>query len=135
MREEYLKPYLAGAITGCTDEEAMEWRRDMLAVFPRALDPLRRDYRGKVAENLSEIVELDKRDIRASDCLLVRWTNDKPSTGTSMEIIYAWTLGYPVILWIDRHEQVLPWIRYHSTIVVHDRESAIAAVKRVGKRP
>jgi nucleoside 2-deoxyribosyltransferase len=131
-----LRPYLCGPIAGCSDSEAKDWRSAFLKEFPKALDPMRRDYRapGRALHCMREIVELDKRDIRACDCLLVRWNADKPSIGTTMEIIYAWTLGIPVVLWINGNVDMSPWLVYHSTILVHTFVDAIDAVERCGKK-
>lgn len=128
-------PYLCGPITNCNDAEAAGWRNRFSEVFPSALDPMRRDYRraNALRDHLREIVELDKRDIRASDVLLVGWNGDKPSVGTSMEIMYAWTLGIPVVTWMQPGAQRLVWLEYHSTIIVESFEDAVAAVRRVGR--
>src|SRR5262249_50278719 len=90
------KVYLCGPINGCTDAEAKDWRNAVKRHFPDALDPMRRDYRGKEAESYREIVELDKRDVEAADVILVNY--DKPSVGTSMEILWAWLKETPIIL-------------------------------------
>ena len=89
--------YLCGPINGCTDEEANDWRTAVKASWSGdCLDPKRRDYRGKEAEAFREIVELDKIDVASSDVILVNY--DKPSVGTSMEVLYAWQIGKPVIV-------------------------------------
>lgn len=129
--DHQIRPYLCGPITNCNDQEASGWRDRVLEVFPHAFDPMRRDFRGKDAmAHMREIVELDKFDIRRSDVLLVGWNGDKPSVGTSMEIMYAWTLGIPVITWMQPGAQRLVWLEYHSTMIVHSFEDAVAAVRR-----
>lgn len=111
-----MKPYLCGPINGCTDSEAKDWREAVKAIFPESIDPMKRDYRGRETEDYREIVDLDKRDIRNADVVLVNY--DKPSVGTSMEIMYAWERGIPIIVWIRTDERVSPWLRYHSTAFV-----------------
>lgn len=118
------KPYLCGPINGCTDAECKDWRAKVKDHFPGAIDPMKRDYRGKEAESYREIVELDKRDVRAADAILVNYS--KPSVGTSMEVFYAWTLGTPVIVWCAADAVISPWLRYHSTCIVHSLDEAIA---------
>lgn len=123
-----MRVYLCGPINGCTDAEANDWRAAAKRHFPLAIDPMVRDYRGKEAEHYREIVDLDKRDVRAADVILVNY--DRPSVGTSMEVFYAWTLGKPVVLWCPPYAVISPWLRYHSTVIVHSLSEAVAAVQR-----
>lgn len=119
--------YLGGPINGCSDSEVNDWRswvKDQLpglasrigcgALIP--VDPMKRDYRGKEAEDYREIVDLDKRDIRGCDAVVVMYT--KPSVGTAMEIFFAWQLGIPVVLIDESSKPLSPWLRYHSTAIV-----------------
>jgi nucleoside 2-deoxyribosyltransferase len=76
---------------------------------------MRRDYRGREAECLREIVELDKIDVAGTDVILA--SVPKPSVGTSMEILYAWQLGKRVVLVFpdaSAAEKCSPWLRYHA---------------------
>jgi nucleoside 2-deoxyribosyltransferase len=118
-----VKVYLCGPINGCTDSECKDWREEAKQFFSW-IDPMKRDYRGQEAVAYREIVDLDKRDIRKADALLVNYT--KPSVGTAMEIYYAWTLGIPVVLWCAPDAVISPWLRYHSTSIVHSFDSARA---------
>jgi hypothetical protein len=93
------KIYLCGPINGCTDEECKDWREAVKAKWPDAIDPMRRDYRGKEDESVKQIVELDKIDIMNCDVVLVNY--DKPSVGTSMEILYAFERGKFVVIVAD----------------------------------
>lgn len=115
--------YLCGPINGCTDEEARDWRETIKASLPDTLDPMRRDYRDKESENYREIVELDKRDIEACGVVLVNY--DKPSVGTSMEVLWAWLKETPVIVVCRKETVISPWLRYHSTKIVHSFDEAI----------
>jgi nucleoside 2-deoxyribosyltransferase len=120
--------YLCGPINGCTDAEANDWRSSVKARFSGCIDPMVRDYRGKEAHAYREIVELDKRDVRMADIVLVNY--DKPSVGTSMEVFYAWTLGKPIIVWSRPDTVISPWLRYHSTCLVHSMDEVISAIAR-----
>lgn len=120
--------YLCGPINGCTDAEANDWRSAIKMIFANTIDPMVRDYRGKEATAYREIVDLDKRDVRQADVILVNY--DKPSVGTSMEVFYAWTLGKPIIVWCRFDAVISPWLRYHSTCLVHSMVEVIEAVGR-----
>jgi len=123
-----MKLYLCGPINDCTDDEAIAWREFFkshhdLASWSTFIDPMARDYRGRECQDYREIVDMDKRDIRSCDVLLVMYV--KPSVGTAMETFMAWSLGIPVIV-IDRSKKPLsPWMRYHSTCVVSDENEAV----------
>lgn len=121
--------YLCGPINGCTDEEANNWRDTVTKIFPESINPMVRDYRGVEHAAYREIVDLDKRDVRASDVVLVNYT--KPSVGTSMEIFYAWTLGTPVVVWCAEDAVISPWLRYHATAFAHSLDGVVEVLNRV----
>jgi nucleoside 2-deoxyribosyltransferase len=122
-----MKVYLCGPINGCTDAECNDWRTAVKEHFPHAIDPMRRDYRGRESDCYREIVDLDKRDVRDADVLVVNY--DKPSVGTSMEVFYAWSIGKPIIVWAATDANLSPWLRYHSTVVIHSLGDLIAKVR------
>jgi len=124
-----MRVYLCGSINGCTDEECRDWREAVKQHHPNALDPMRRDYRGVEAECYREVVDLDKADVRAADVVLVNYV--KPSVGTAMETHYAWQLGTPVVLWCPEDTSLSPWLRYHSTTIVHSLDDALTAIRRM----
>jgi len=104
--------YLCGPINGRSDDDCTIWREYVKSRLPDTLDPMRRDYRGKEDAAWREIVELDKIDVARCDVLLVYY--DKPSVGTSMEIIWAWQGGKRIVL-VDKSDKPLsPWLRYHA---------------------
>ena len=119
--------YLAGPILGCTDEECRAWREDVARrIRGRCLNPMRRDYRGREDDYITELVEADKADIDESDIVLVNYT--RPSTGTSMEIMCAWWAEKTVIVVVPPDEPVSPWIHYHATMVVDSMDEAIRRI-------
>lgn len=124
-----MKVYLAGPINGCTDDESRNWREDVKLFLgeENCIDPFRRDYRGREADNVQEIVELDKRDIREATTVLANcW---QPSAGTSMEILYAWAGSVKVVAIVPPNARVSPWIQYHSDYVARSLEDALAKVE------
>ncbi|TIL94656.1 MAG: hypothetical protein E5Y73_11135 [Mesorhizobium sp.] len=119
--------YLCGPINGCTDEECTDWREFVKGIWSGpTLDPMRRDYRGKEDNSVKEIVELDKIDVINSDVILVNY--DKPSVGTSMEILYAFERGKLVVVVAKDGTRISPWMRYHSHAILNSFEGAIAHV-------
>jgi nucleoside 2-deoxyribosyltransferase len=122
-----MKIYLCGPINGCTDGECKDWREAAKPVLPDTLDPMRRDYRGREDQCVPEIVEGDKADIDQCDALLVNY--DKPSVGTSMEILYAWERGIPVIVVAAKGARISPWLRYHSKHVLNSFAEAFDLLK------
>ncbi|RYG85081.1 MAG: hypothetical protein EON59_12960 [Alphaproteobacteria bacterium] len=117
--------YLCGPINGCTDEECKDWRAYVASKWQgRCIDPMVRDYRGREAEAFREIVELDKIDVAQSDVILVNY--DKPSVGTSMEILYAWQLGKLVVVVCSADAVISPWLRYHSHRLEYSFDAALA---------
>jgi hypothetical protein len=116
--------YLCGPINGCTDEECKDWRYYVQKYlrYP-TLDPMTRDFRGREDECNEEIVEGDKADIDIATHILVNY--DKPSVGTSMEIIYAWERNKKIIVVAKADTRISPWLKYHSHQIVHSFDQAI----------
>ena len=121
---EPIKVYLAGPINGCTDVECKDWRESVKSVLGEAstLDPMRRDYRGREEECVNEIVELDKKDIDEATHLLVNYPH--PSTGTDMEIYYAW----------ERKNQLWLWFQKESVVVHGSFITALKSLNHLMKR-
>jgi len=121
--------YLAGAINGCTDSECKDWREYVKSQIGEeyTLDPMRRDYRGRELDCVDEIVEGDKVDINNSTHVLVSY--DKPSVGTSMEILYAWERKIPVLVVASLETKLSPWLIYHSTKIFNSFQEFINYIK------
>jgi hypothetical protein len=123
--------YLCGPINGCTDAECVDWRQFAISKLRvNYLDPMVRDYRGREREpGLDKIiVKTDKEDIDNSTMLMVNYV--KPSVGTSMEILYAWERSKVILIVCKKDEKLSPWITYHSHMIVHSMETAIAWIHR-----
>lgn len=120
--------YLCGPINGCTDAECVDWREHVKAQWSGAtLDPMRRDYRGKEDESVRDIVELDKIDVCNSDVILVNY--DRPSVGTSMEILYAWERGKLIVVVAAPDARISPWLRYHSHAICRSFGEALSCIQ------
>ena len=116
--------YLCGPINGCTDSEAKDWREFVKSQWSgTTLDPMRRDYRGREHESVNEIVELDKIDVLKCDVVLVNY--DKPSVGTSMEVLFAFERGKLVVVVAAPDARISPWLAYHSHKICHSFGDAL----------
>lgn len=118
-----MKVYLCGPILKCNDSECKDWRSNAKQFLPDTLDPMVRDYRDCFLNHIDEIVEEDKKDIDNCDALLVKF--DKPSVGTSMEILYAWERKKLIVVVVeDKNLVISPWLIYHSSHIVDSFEYA-----------
>lgn len=107
--------YLCGGINGLSDSEATDWREDTkvaLAGKFSFLDPMRRDFRGREADSVREIIDGDLSDIDVSDILIVNAA--RPSWGTAMEVFYANTQG-KMIFTVCPGDRPSPWLIGHSS--------------------
>jgi len=121
-----MRIYLAGKMSGLSLEEMNEWRmraeiRLQEAGF-RILNPVDVEIDEKSSDR--EIVANNKAMIRGSDIILAEFDYEEPSFGTICEVIYANSLGIPVISW-GRYPIRSPWVREH--IVRHFDELEDAA--------
>lgn len=112
-----MRVYLAGPINGCSDSECKDWRANATHALgaDNVFDPMVRDYRGREGEPgiAAKIVEQDKADINASSAVLVYF--DRPSVGTSMEVLYAWEQRKPVFVVNASGKALSPWLAYHAS--------------------
>lgn len=116
--------YLCGGINGLSDSDATDWREATKARLEGAvefLDPMRRDYRGREAECVNEIVDGDLIDVINSRIILVNAV--RPSWGTAMEVFFAATMGKCVIT-VCPSDKPSPWLLKHSDMIVSSFEEA-----------
>ena len=104
--------YLAGAMehyfkTNCTFGN--EWRKEVKEYFRsntvdfKCIDPT--DYYNfehNDAKSGKEIMLFDLRKVKQSDVILVDLNQIRHSLGASDEIFYAWSLGIPIIGFVNR---------------------------------
>lgn len=72
-----------------------------------------------------ELVNSDKRMVASADAVLARYAH-VPSSGTSMEMLYAHERDIPVIVWADTDATVSVWVIYHANSMYRDRAEAVA---------
>ncbi len=109
-----IEPYLCGAISGISREEANLWRSQASSLWPDALDPMRR----KLGDPwlIDELVVYDKLDIEKCTFLLLRWRKIWPiSAGACMEVLHAYNHAKLILAWKDGGWELPPWIDYHVT--------------------
>lgn len=88
---------------------------------------MRRDYRGHEDQNVEQIVNGDKYDIRACGVMLANcW---QVSWGTAMEIHYAWSIGKQVLAVVQPGTRISPWLRYHAQIFTSLEDAIAEAAK------
>jgi nucleoside 2-deoxyribosyltransferase len=108
---------------------AEEYRRRAVelveAIGWEAVDPMRRDFRGRTEGHEAEIVEGDLAEIDSCDVVLAAFTS--PDPGTSMEAWYAHSKGTPVVAYTGG-EPAHPWTVYVASTVCADLQDAVAAV-------
>lgn len=90
-----------------------------------AVDPMRRDFRGRTGGNERELVEGDLADIDGCDAVLASFTH--PDEGTAMESWYAHAAGTPVVAYTGG-SPAHPWTVYVAHAVCADLEDAVAAL-------
>lgn len=91
-----------------------------------AVDPMRRDFRGRTEGHEAEIVEGDLEDIDGCDAVLASFT--APDEGTAMEAWYAHRGGKRVVAYTGG-TPVHPWTAYVADAVHADLESAVRALR------
>jgi nucleoside 2-deoxyribosyltransferase len=111
---------------------ADEYRRRASALVEErgweAVDPMRRDFRGRTAGREREIVEGDLADIDACDAVLAAFT--QPDEGTAMEAWYAHHSGTPVLVYTGGAPPH-PWAVFVAARVCADLEQAVSALDDV----
>jgi nucleoside 2-deoxyribosyltransferase len=90
-----------------------------------AVDPMRRDFRGRTEGREAELVEGDLADIDSCDAVLAAFT--APDVGTAMEAWYARSRGVRVIAYTGGTPPH-PWTTYVAESVHALLEDAIAAL-------
>jgi nucleoside 2-deoxyribosyltransferase len=120
--------YLCGQINGCTDQAAREWRIEVKRKCDgiNVIDPLDMDYRGTEKGNDRTIVQNDKAAIANSDILIAMFR--EPSVGASMEILFAYSIGVPVVLINESNRELSPWLVYHARDIVSTIDEAIKII-------
>jgi nucleoside 2-deoxyribosyltransferase len=122
-----MKVYLAGP------PYAEEYRRRAGALVDQigweAVDPMRRDYRGRTEGKEAEIVTSDLAEIESCDAVLAAFAS--PDEGTAMEAWYAHTIGKPVIAYTGGTPPH-PWTVYVAEAVYDQLEDAVQALATSG---
>lgn len=120
--------YLAGPVNRCSDGEANDWRNaaTVALLACEVLNPMRRDYRGREAEHVTELVEGDIVDLLSSDVVLVNAA--RPTWGTAMELVYARDYGVRVVAFGT--DAPSPWLVYHADVMCATLDEAVAEVLR-----
>lgn len=114
--------YLAGSISGCSFEGAVDWREEFIKNLPQdivGLSPMRGKSYLQNEKNIADayddsvlscsrgITTRDFNDCRRSDALVVNVLGaTKVSIGTVMEIAWAKSFNIPIIMVIEKEGNV-----------------------------
>ena len=90
-----------------------------------AVDPMRRDFRGRTQGHEEEIVSGDLADIDSCDAVLADFS--EPDEGTAMEAWYAHGLGKPVVVYTAGRTPH-PWAVFVARSVHEELEGAVRAL-------
>lgn len=113
------KVYLCGPINGVSDGVAKSWRDAAKSILDcDCIDPCDFDMRGNEEGNHKIIVERDKELIEQCDSLLYMYYF--PTSGSSMELIYAWTIGKHTVTIVAGLNAISPWVTYHTSDFASD---------------
>lgn len=138
--------YLAGPITGCSYEEATEWRAyvtEKLERYARLLSPMRDKDFLIMEQNIEDHCEewftstvrgirtRDQFDVMRADVILANLLHaKKPSIGTVCEIAWAHLLQKPIVLVMeDGNPHDHGFIRDMANFIVDDLDRAIQIVR------
>lgn len=123
--------YLCGQ---STNPKLKNWREEikseLLLTDFTSIDRVREDYKTYDEDCINEIVHLSKKDIENCDVIIAYCSI--PSIETSMEIFFAWSINIPVVCVVPYNSPVFPvspWLKYHSTKIVRDIDTALEWVK------
>jgi len=117
-----MKLYLAGAIQNASDP--ITWRRSLTSKMPEGwevVDPTQIELFVGEEDNeeaARRIVTNDFNAIRKCDAVLA--LVNIASWGTGMEILFAYQLRIPVIIWSPNNKPVGPWLQFHSTVILSE---------------
>ena len=118
-----MRVYLAGP------PFADEYRRRAAELVSRrgwdAVDPMRRDFRGRTRGHETEIVAGDLADIDGCDAVLASFT--AADEGTAMEAWYANGSGKPVVVYTGGTPPH-PWTVYVAASIHAELDDAVAAL-------
>lgn len=101
--------YLCGAMEAYKDTNKAEtWRNEVKNYFSKYLLGFEcisptdfYSFQNNCATRSSEIMRFDLRKVKEADIVLVNLNDIRKSLGTSDEILYAYTLGKPIIGFVD----------------------------------
>lgn len=126
MNPQHRTIYLCGPMEHVSIAEAAGWRKASTATLNLAgaytLDPTRRVHSFR-PEEMKSIFELDMRDIRESDLILVNLNDPKLAKhGTAMEVFYAsYVRRIPVVAFKESKEHIHP---FFESLVTEWRSTA-----------
>jgi nucleoside 2-deoxyribosyltransferase len=128
--------FLSGPMRGVDRKEAIAWREE-IAQKLKGNYVVKHAYRGREEKETfpdpKGAIIRDKNDIQEANIIVVNDTYDNASMiGTAMEVLFAYQLNKPVIVFGKAHERDY-WLNYHSHIRVDTLEEACEIIKTLFK--
>ena len=126
--------FLSGPMKGIPRQEGIEWRIKAQKLLGEKFKTLHA-YRGREKKETFPdprgAIIRDKNDIRKADIVLVNDTFKHASMiGTSMEVLYAYSLEKIIIVFGEAHKGDY-WLDYHSHIRTKTLEEACKLIKKM----
>lgn len=117
---------------GVDRQEAIAWREKAVKAL-KSCFTVKHAYRGREEKEMMPdpkgAIIRDKNDIRSADLVIVNDTYESASMiGTAMEVLYAYMLDKPIIIFGNAHERDY-WLNVHSHIRVSTLEEACEVAK------
>lgn len=146
---ESLEPqgvYLSGPIR-CVQDNGSPWRNDLIEDYPEIdfnnpldnhdpeveeilNDPIHENTDSEKDQVFpSEYVTDDKIQINKSEAVFVGLP-EVISTGTKMEMMYAYMRDIPVFVWVIDDQEYSGWTYHHSEFISNDRDEVISELRK-----
>ena len=120
---------MAGKMSGLTRDEMKKWRNEAKGKIKGAtMDPTETNFS---TFEVAEIVASNKMMINRSDIVLAEFTHKEHSIGTIGEVVYAHTIGKPVVAFGRPEIIANPWIMGHITAGYENLHEAVDFVNKL----
>jgi nucleoside 2-deoxyribosyltransferase len=121
--------YLAGKMTGLSPREMNGWRESAADNLSNCgfsvLNPAEQALNSQKVYTAREVVDSNKFQIQNCSVVLAELDHDDVSIGTIGELVYARSIGKPIIGWGTAKITGHPWVVEHTTKIFVTCEDAV----------